>query len=105
VPHNSLLLVAHFHNVFIRGAPFGAFAGHIYWFSKPCGFNLDEGLGQAAFWCWRPGLYAAFMPHLVLLGKTRNEACMLCLVAGHWRVTRPQDGNEPVRMLLAKSLS
>ena len=45
VLHNSLFLVAHFHNVLIRGVLFSAFAGHTYWFSKPCCFNLDEGLG------------------------------------------------------------
>src|ERR1700687_5386610 len=34
VLHNSLFLVAHFHNVIIGGVLFGAFAGYTYWFPK-----------------------------------------------------------------------
>ena len=49
--HNSLFLVAHFHNVIIGGVLFGAFAGYTYWFPKAFGFRLHEGLGKAAFWC------------------------------------------------------
>ena len=52
VLHNSLFLVAHFHNVIIGGVLFGAFAGYTYWFPKAFGFRLHEGLGKAAFWCW-----------------------------------------------------
>src|SRR4051812_35504226 len=50
VLHNSLFLVAHFHNVIIGGVLFGAFAGLTYWFPKAFGFRLHEGLGKAAFW-------------------------------------------------------
>ena len=46
VLHNSLFLVAHFHNVVIGGVLFGAFAGYAYWFPKAFGFRLDERLGQ-----------------------------------------------------------
>ncbi len=46
VLHNSLFLVAHFHNVIIGGVLFGAFAGYTYWFPKAFGFTLHEGLGQ-----------------------------------------------------------
>ena len=49
VLHNSLFLVAHFHNVIIGGVLFGAFAGYTYWFPKAFGFRLHEGLGKAAF--------------------------------------------------------
>ena len=72
--HNSLFLVAHFHNVIIGGVLFGAFAGYTYWFPKAFGFRLHEGLGQAAFWCWLVGFYVAFMPLYVLglLGMTRR---------------------------------
>ena len=72
--HNSLFLVAHFHNVIIGGVLFGAFAGYTYWFPKAFGFRLDERLGQAAFWCWIIGFYLAFMPLYVLgfLGMTRR---------------------------------
>ena len=46
VLHNSLFLVAHFHNVIIGGVLFGAFAGYTYWFPKAFGFRLHEGPGQ-----------------------------------------------------------
>jgi cytochrome o ubiquinol oxidase subunit 1 len=74
VLHNSLFLVAHFHNVIIGGVLFGAFAGYTYWFPKAFGFRLHEGLGRAAFWCWLVGFYVAFMPLYVLglLGMTRR---------------------------------
>jgi cytochrome o ubiquinol oxidase subunit 1 len=74
VLHNSLFLVAHFHNVIIGGVLFGAFAGYSYWFPKAFGFRLHEGLGKAAFWCWIVGFYVAFMPLylLGLMGMTRR---------------------------------
>ncbi|MGD0107468.1 MAG: cytochrome o ubiquinol oxidase subunit I [Rhodopila sp.] len=74
VLHNSLFLVAHFHNVIIGGVLFGAFAGYTYWFPKAFGFKLHEGLGKAAFWCWLVGFYLAFMPLYVvgLMGMTRR---------------------------------
>jgi cytochrome o ubiquinol oxidase subunit 1 len=74
VLHNSLFLVAHFHNVIIGGTVFGAFAGYTFWFPKAFGFTLDERLGKAAFWCWFIGFYLAFMPLYVvgLLGMTRR---------------------------------
>ena len=72
--HNSLFLVAHFHNVIIGGVLFGAFAGYSYWFPKAFGFRLHEGLGKAAFWFWIIGFYVAFMPLYVLglMGMTRR---------------------------------
>ncbi len=72
--HNSLFLVAHFHNVIIGGVLFGAFAGYNFWFPKAFGFRLHEGLGKAAFWCWLIGFYLAFMPlyALGLMGMTRR---------------------------------
>jgi cytochrome o ubiquinol oxidase subunit I len=74
VLHNSLFLVAHFHNVIIGGVLFGAFAGYTYWFPKAFGFRLHEGLGKASFWCWIVGFYVAFMPLylLGLMGMTRR---------------------------------
>jgi cytochrome o ubiquinol oxidase subunit I len=74
VLHNSLFLVAHFHNVIIGGVVFGAFAGYTYWFPKAFGFTLDERLGKAVFWCWFIGFYLAFMPlyALGLMGATRR---------------------------------
>jgi len=72
--HNSLFLVAHFHNVIIGGVLFGAFAGYTYWFPKAFGFRLHEGLGKAVFWCWFIGFYLAFVPLYVvgLMGMTRR---------------------------------
>jgi cytochrome o ubiquinol oxidase subunit 1 len=72
--HNSLFLVAHFHNVIIGGVLFGAFAGYTYWFPKAFGFRLQEGLGKAAFWFWLIGFYVAFMPLYAVgfLGMTRR---------------------------------
>ena len=74
VLHNSLFLVAHFHNVIIGGVIFGAFAGYEFWFPKAFGFKLHEGLGKAAFWFWIVGFYLAFMPLYVLglMGMTRR---------------------------------
>jgi cytochrome o ubiquinol oxidase subunit 1 len=72
--HNSLFLVAHFHNTIIGGVIFGAFAGYTFWFPKAFGFTLDERLGKAAFWCWLVGFYVAFVPLYVvgLDGMTRR---------------------------------
>jgi cytochrome o ubiquinol oxidase subunit 1 len=74
VLHNSVFLVAHFHNVVIGGVLFGAFAGYTYWFPKIFGFTLEERWGRAGFWCWVIGFYAAFMPlyALGLMGMTRR---------------------------------
>jgi cytochrome o ubiquinol oxidase subunit 1 len=72
--HNSLFLVAHFHNVIIGGTVFGAMAAYNYWFPKAFGFTLDERWGRASFWCWLLGFYLAFMPLYVLglMGMTRR---------------------------------
>jgi cytochrome o ubiquinol oxidase subunit 1 len=74
VLHNSLFLIAHFHNVIIGGVVFGVVAGYNYWFPKAFGFTLDETLGKAVFWCWFFGFYLAFMPLYVLgiMGATRR---------------------------------
>jgi cytochrome o ubiquinol oxidase subunit I len=74
VLHNSLFLVAHFHNVIIGAVLFGAMAGYYYWFPKAFGFTLDKRLGAVSFWCWLIGFYLAFMPLYAvgLLGMTRR---------------------------------
>ena len=74
VLHNSLFLVAHFHNVIIGGTLFGMFAGINYWFPKAFGFKLDKKWGKISFWCWVVGFYFAFMPLYVLglMGVTRR---------------------------------
>jgi cytochrome o ubiquinol oxidase subunit 1 len=74
VLHNSLFLIAHFHNVIIGGVLFGCMAGMTYWFPKAFGFKLHEGLGKVSFWCWLIGFWVAFTPVYVLgfMGMTRR---------------------------------
>ncbi|MGR4893101.1 cytochrome o ubiquinol oxidase subunit I [Sphingopyxis sp. LARHCG72] len=74
VLHNSLFLIAHFHNTIIGGVIFGLFAGYNYWFPKAFGFTLHEGWGKTAFWLWLVGFYVAFMPLYALgfMGMTRR---------------------------------
>ncbi|MEN2787530.1 cytochrome o ubiquinol oxidase subunit I [Sphingomonas qilianensis] len=74
VLHNSLFLVAHFHNVIIGGVVFGLFAGMVYWFPKAFGFKLDEFWGKVAFWGWVIGYWIAWTPIYVvgLMGTTRR---------------------------------
>ncbi|PLC57553.1 cytochrome o ubiquinol oxidase subunit I [Photobacterium carnosum] len=74
VLHNSLFVIAHFHNVIIGGALFGYFAGLTYWFPKATGFTLDERLGKLSCALWTVGFFVAFMPVYVLgfNGMTRR---------------------------------
>ncbi len=74
VLHNSLFLIAHFHNVIIGSVVFACLAGLTYWFPKVWGFTLDERLGKAVFWFWFIGFYFAFMPLYALgfMGMTRR---------------------------------
>ncbi len=74
VLHNSLFLIAHFHNVIIGGVLFGMFAGINYWFPKAFGYKLDDFWGKCCFWFWTIGFYFAFMPLYVLglMGVTRR---------------------------------
>lgn len=74
VLHNSLFLIAHFHNVIIGGVVFGVFAGITYWFPKAFGYKLDPFWGKCSFWFWFIGFYFAFMPLYVLglMGVTRR---------------------------------
>ncbi len=76
VLHNSLFLIAHFHNVLIPGALFGYFAGYNYWFPKAIGFSLNEKWGKWAFWLWLIGFYLAFSPLYMLgfMGMPRRMA-------------------------------
>ncbi|ODN41914.1 cytochrome o ubiquinol oxidase subunit I [Piscirickettsia litoralis] len=72
--HNSVFLIAHFHNTIIGGVLFGYLAGFTYWFPKVFGFKLNERLGKYAFWCWLIGFFVAFMPLYILgfMGMTRR---------------------------------
>jgi cytochrome o ubiquinol oxidase subunit 1 len=64
--HNTLFLVAHFHNMLIPGTFYGLLAGYMYWFPKAFGFRLNERLGWISVGCWVSGFYLAFMPLYVL---------------------------------------
>ncbi|MET3914743.1 cytochrome o ubiquinol oxidase subunit 1 [Variovorax sp. OAS795] len=74
VLHNSLFLIAHFHNVIIGGVLFGMLAGITYWFPKAFGYKLDPFWGKCSFWFWIVGFWVAFMPLYVLglMGVTRR---------------------------------
>ncbi|KQO61554.1 cytochrome o ubiquinol oxidase subunit I [Methylobacterium sp. Leaf87] len=74
VLHNSLFLVAHFHNVIIGGVLFGMLAGITYWFPKAFGYKLDPFWGKTSFWFWLTGFWFAFMPLYILglMGVTRR---------------------------------
>ena len=74
VLHNSLFLVAHFHNVIIGGVVFGLFAAMTHWFPKAFGFRLDDFWGKVSFWFWLAGYWFAFTPLYVLglMGVTRR---------------------------------
>ncbi|MGV3573511.1 MAG: cytochrome o ubiquinol oxidase subunit I [Devosia sp.] len=74
VLHNSLFLVAHFHNVIIGGVLFGIFAGINYWWPKAFGYKLNTFWGKISFWLWNVGFWLAFAPLYVLglMGVTRR---------------------------------
>lgn len=74
VLHNSLFLIAHFHNVIIGGVLFGMLAGITYWFPKAFGYKLDPFWGKCSFWFWLVGFWFAFMPLYILglMGVTRR---------------------------------
>jgi cytochrome o ubiquinol oxidase subunit I len=76
VLHNSLFLIAHFHNVIIGGVLFGLFAGVNYWWPKMFGFKLHRGWGLASFWLWSIGFWVAFTPPYILgfMGVTRRTS-------------------------------
>lgn len=74
VLHNSLFLIAHFHNVIIGGVLFGLFAAINYWWPKAFGYKLDVFWGKVSFWCWVVGFWVAFTPLYILglMGVTRR---------------------------------
>ena len=72
--HNTVFLVAHFHNMLIPGLLYGMLAAYTYWFPKAFGFRLDEWWGRVSFGCWVTGFCLAFLPlyPLGLLGMPRR---------------------------------
>ena len=74
VLHNSLFLIAHFHNVIIGGVVFAVFAAINYWYPKAFGYKLDVFWGKCSFWLWLVGFWVAFTPLYILglMGVTRR---------------------------------
>ena len=72
--HNTVFLVAHFHNVIIPGVLFGLLAGYTFWFPKVFGFRLHEGWGKFSAGCWILGFMLAFFPlyALGMMGLSRR---------------------------------
>jgi len=64
--HNTLFLVAHFHNMLMPGTLYGLIAGCQYWFPKAFGFRLDEKWVRISVFFWLVGFYLTFMPLYVL---------------------------------------
>jgi cytochrome o ubiquinol oxidase subunit 1 len=73
--HNTLFLVAHFHNVLVPGVLFAMLAGWHYWFPKMFGFRLDEKWGRISALLWIPGFALTFFPLYVagLMGMPRRS--------------------------------
>lgn len=73
--HNSLFLVAHFHNMLIPGLLFGMLSATNFWFPKATGFRLEERWGYRAAFCWIIGFMLAFFPLYVLgmMGMPRRS--------------------------------
>jgi len=72
--HNTMFLVAHFHNTIIGGVVFGFLAGITYWFPKVFGFRLHDRLGRYSAYAWQLGFILAFFPlyALGLMGAVRR---------------------------------
>ena len=73
VSHNSMFVVAHFHNMFLIIA-FAIFGAVTFWWPKTFGFRLDERLGRIFFWLFWGGSVFVFVPMYALgfLGMTRR---------------------------------
>ncbi|MDX1743680.1 MAG: cbb3-type cytochrome c oxidase subunit I [Ruegeria sp.] len=73
--HNTLFLVAHFHNVLLPGVLFGLLAGYNYWFPKAFGFRLNEVWGRISVVLWTVGFMLTFLPLYVvgLMGMPRRS--------------------------------
>lgn len=73
IVHNSVFVVAHFHNMFMV-IVYASFAAVTYWFPKIFGIKLDERYGRAFFWLFTAGTVLVFIPMytLGLMGMTRR---------------------------------
>jgi cytochrome aa3-600 menaquinol oxidase subunit I len=72
--HNTMFLVAHFHNVIIPGVVFAMLAGLTYYWPKIFGFMLNEKIGKWTAWLLSIGFILAFMPMYItgLDGQARR---------------------------------
>ncbi|WP_455380440.1 cbb3-type cytochrome c oxidase subunit I [Acidihalobacter prosperus] len=71
--HNSVFVIAHFHNMFLL-IVYAAFGAVTYWFPKVFGFTLDERWGKRFFWFFTAGTLVVFIPMYMLgfMGMTRR---------------------------------
>ncbi|MCC3358481.1 cytochrome aa3 quinol oxidase subunit I [Bacillus sp. REN16] len=72
--HNTMFLVAHFHNTIIPGVVFAMLAGLTYYWPKMFGFMLNERIGKWTFWLLSIGFVLAFFPMYItgLDGQARR---------------------------------
>jgi cytochrome aa3-600 menaquinol oxidase subunit I len=72
--HNTMFLVAHFHNVIIPGVVFAMLAGLTYYWPKMFGFMLNERIGKWTAWLLSIGFVLSFMPMYItgLDGQARR---------------------------------
>jgi cytochrome aa3-600 menaquinol oxidase subunit 1 len=72
--HNTMFLVAHFHNTIIPGVVFAMLAGLTYYWPKMFGFMLNERIGKWSFWTLSIGFCLAFFPMYItgLDGQARR---------------------------------
>jgi cytochrome aa3-600 menaquinol oxidase subunit I len=72
--HNTMFLVAHFHNVIIPGVVYAMLAGLHYYWPKMFGFMLNERIGKWTAWLMSIGFILAFMPMYIsgLDGQARR---------------------------------
>ncbi|WP_077214761.1 cytochrome aa3 quinol oxidase subunit I [Bacillus dakarensis] len=72
--HNTMFLVAHFHNTIIPGVVFAMLAGFTYYWPKMFGFMLNEKIGKWTFWMLTVGFVLAFFPMYIsgLDGQARR---------------------------------
>ncbi|MEO7053222.1 MAG: cbb3-type cytochrome c oxidase subunit I [Rhodanobacter sp.] len=73
--HNTVFLVAHFHNVAVPGVLFGMLSAYHFWFPKAFGFRLNERWGMLSALCWIFGFMGAFFPlyALGIMGLPRRS--------------------------------
>ena len=72
--HNTMFLVAHFHNVIIPGVVYAMLAGITFYWPKMFGFMLNERIGKWTAWLLTIGFVLAFMPMYItgLDGQARR---------------------------------